>query len=282
LNVNTFAVVSIGRQSARTKVVKDSNRPVFEENFAIGYEKEDEKSEIVIDLFEKGFASDIRIGEFRLKLAQVDPPSYRKGKNRDLHEPIPANKDTTLPDPLQVSYNKMDDLPPQNAETWANVQPQKALIIGRKGEEVGFLNILLRRELRLYGAISIHLREIDMSPMGGDFWDKPTHVVVKLGQQRHESPTIVPVLGQNKVQFVFDVGFQLNDSNNISDIFFELWQDGCAVAETRLPLYDTRNKYNGSLTFIGPFGGHDVTNTNLKYPVAHLFLESQFDNQMLA
>jgi len=283
-NADTYAVVSIGKQSARTKVVKNSNHPNFEENFAIGYELVDEKSEIVIDVFEKGHLTDERIGEFRLKLAQVDPPKNRKAKNKEVHDQPAAKADTALPTPSNAPTVGKKDKPAQNAESWANAQPQKALLVNRKGDKVGFVNILVRRELRLHGNLNIHIREVDLAPMDDtSFWAKPTSLVAKLGQERHEHPlNMTNVSSAQKVPAEFDVSFQVNDNNNISDVFFELWQNGQAIGEARLPLYDTRKRYNGSLAFIGPFGGHDVTNTNQKKTIATLFLNSTFQDQMLA
>jgi len=283
-SADTYAVVSIGKQSARTKVVKNTNRPTYEENFAIGYELEDEKSEIVVDVFEKGHLTDDRIGEFRLKLAQVDPPKNRKAQNKETRDQPAATADTALPTPSNAPTVGKKDKPAQNAESWANAQPQKALLINRKGDQTGFVNILVRRELRLHGTLNIQIREVDLAPMDDtSFWAKPTSLVAKQGQERHEHPlNLTNVSSAQKVPADFNVSFQINDNNNISDVFFELWQNGQAIAEARLPLYDTRKRYNGSLAFIGPFGGHDVTNTNQKKTIATLFLNSTFQNQNLA
>jgi hypothetical protein len=283
-SIDTYAVVSIGKQSARTKIVKNSNCPRFEENFAIGYNAEDEKSEIVIDLFERGSTTDERLGEFRLRLSMVDPPKNRdakKAKQGDVSTgQSNQSNQSTLPDP-----KKMKTKTPAFASTgnmWAKVQPRKAVFVNRKGEEVGFFNILVRREARLHGSLNIHVSEIDLSANNQDFWATPTHIVAKLGQERFESSPITTTQGMTRVSFPWDLRFLVNDNNNISDVFFELWQSGKAVAEARLPLFDTRKHYNGELAFIGPFGGHDVTNTNEKNLLAKLILTSNFDNQMLA
>jgi len=165
---------------------------------------------------------------------------------------------------------------------WAKVQPRKAVFVNRKGDEIGFFNILVRREARLHGNLNIHCSEIDLSPSNQDFWSTPTHIVAKLGQERFESSAITTSQGQTRLPFPWDLRFLVNDNNNISDVFFELWQSGKAVAEARLPLFDTRKNFNGELVFIGPFGGHDVTNTNEKNMLAKLMLTSKFENQTLA
>jgi len=283
-NLDTYAVVSIGKQSARTKVVKNTNHPVFEENFAIGYEIEDAKSEIVIDVFDKGHLTDDRLGEFRLSLAQVHPPKARRGQNRDqTANPTPDNG--ALPAPKGGAGDAVGkkDKAPKTGESWANAQPQKAVMINRKGDNVGYLTILVRRELRLAGNLNIHVREIDVSPMSDQtFWAKPTSLVAKLGQERHEQALNMTSLNNagagQRIPAELNISFVVNDTNNVSDVFFELWQNGQAVAEARLPLYDTRRRYNGSLAFIGPFGGHDVTNTNQKNQIATLFLNSEFQD----
>jgi len=278
--VDTYAVVSIGRQSARTKVVKNSNKPVYEENFAIGYELEDEQSEIVIDVFEKGLLSDSRIGEYRLKLLQVDPPKNRRAKrDNNLHkEDVNKVDDTPLPGPLPVANQTA--APSKNKQTWATAVPREAALLDRTGTRAGTLWILLRREMRLHGRLNINVGDLNInaaSPSGYSFdVTHPFNIITKLGQERNESAPVQPQ--GTKVPFAYRVQFEVNDVNNISDVFFEMWQDGKAIAEARLPLYDTKKRYNGPLIFVTPFGGHDVTNTNVKHDVGTLHIDSVFES----
>jgi len=56
--------------------------------------------------------------------------------------------------------------------------------------------------------------------------------------------------------FPFTCQFDINDKNDVYDIFIELWQHVGAgmkmIAETRLPLYDCRKRFSGELHLIDP------------------------------
>jgi len=256
-DANTYCVVAIGKQAARTKVVKDTNEPVFEENFAIGYEIQDLESEIVIDVFEKNLLLDDRVGEFRIRLGQVDPPKLRK--NRAKGDTPQVDKKTTT-----------------KGINWANAIPQEAALIDRKGENVGVLNILMRREVRLHGIINVTVRELIFNT--NDLPNKPTKIVMKLGQERTQTEVVVPQLSATEARFAFNLSqqFNVNDQNNISDLFFELWQEDVPLAEGRLTLFDARKKrFDGNITLIAPFG-HEVNQANIRKQVAQLKIASKF------
>jgi len=283
-NIDTYAVVSIGRQSARTKVVKNSNKPVFEENFAIGYQIEDHQSEIVIDLFEKGTLTDKRIGEYRLKLMQVDPPKDRRAAKKDkgtnnrevVSKSDEASHNAPLPPPVPSTGAAVSS---KSKEKWVNAAPREAALLDRTGTRVGTLWIIVRREMRMHGRVMINVGDLNLnthSPSAFSFdAARPYSIVAKLGQERNESSPVEPQ--QNSVPFAYHIEFDVNDTNNISDIFFELWQDGKAIAEARLPLYEARKGIKRTLFFVTPFGGHDITSTNLKNDIGTLNIDSEFE-----
>jgi len=266
-DIDSYAIVAIGKQNAKTKVVKDTREPVWEENFAIGYEKEDEDSEIIIDVFEKGKLMDERLGEFRLKLGQLDPP---KKKNKAKEQPktdAKGGKTDAKGGKTDAKATKPVDEKNKDKkeENWANAKPQEAPLGNKKGERVGTLMILLRRELRLHGQLKVDIKELVLTSLTGPVQPKPSKIVVKLGQQdKSETAVTEPKVGKKDAKYSFKhtLMFVVHDGNNISDVFFELWQDDKVVGETRLTLYDTRKKFDGNITIISNAGGSSSSSSS--------------------
>jgi len=136
--------------------------------------------------------------------------------------------------------------------------------------------ILMRREVRLHGVINVSVRELIFNT--NDLPNKATKIVMKLGQERTQTEVVQPVLSSTEARFVYNLtqNFNVNDQNNISDLFFELWQDDTPLAEGRLTLFDARKKrFDGNIALIAPFG-HEVNQANIRKQVAQLKIATKF------
>jgi len=248
-----YALVSIQNKTAKTRIIKDTKDPVFDENFAIEYEKGDEQSEISVGIFEKGMLKDSMFGEWNLKLGEIDPPKKEKKKE---DKKIKETKEEKA---------KRKEQEKKEQESWASAKPRIAPLLDKKGVKVGEITLCIRRELKLYGVMKIDLKELELE---GKI-EKPVKCIFKLQSCAPTDTGSIngkPNSAKTSTIFVwpnkgFQTQFPINDSNNTYDTFIEVWEEeGPTAAPThkvllgqgRLPHYDARKKYNAPLAVEAP------------------------------
>eukprot|EP01101_Sappina_pedata_P006703 TRINITY_DN3409_c0_g1_i1.p1 TRINITY_DN3409_c0_g1~~TRINITY_DN3409_c0_g1_i1.p1 ORF type:complete len:316 (-),score=119.07 TRINITY_DN3409_c0_g1_i1:136-1083(-) len=251
---NVYAVVTIGKKAAKTDMrplvgPKDAPKTVdWEEHFAIEYEKNDEESTIQVDVYAKATLKDDLLGEFKLRLGDIDPP---KEKSKD----------------------KKKDKKEEKEISWAASKPKEVPLNDKKGNQVGTITLRIRRELKLYGVLSVDLKEVEIeNEIDGD--PTPIFGVVKLNPQRFEANSSAGKAGKTTATTVYvwranSNKLKVDQTNHVYDVFIEIRRkasavelqpdpksksddkknviDGDLLGEARLALYDTRSKFSEQL-----------------------------------
>jgi len=143
----TYCVITVGKKNAKTLFrpltgPKDKEKEVkWDENFAIEYEKKDEESFILVEVYAKATLKDELLGEFKLKVNEIDAPKAKEEKD--------GKKDKK-------------DKKKEKEETWASAKPRDAALTDKKGTHVGSITLRIRRELKLHGNLIIDIKEAEL------------------------------------------------------------------------------------------------------------------------
>eukprot|EP01101_Sappina_pedata_P004310 TRINITY_DN1801_c0_g1_i1.p2 TRINITY_DN1801_c0_g1~~TRINITY_DN1801_c0_g1_i1.p2 ORF type:complete len:423 (-),score=172.85 TRINITY_DN1801_c0_g1_i1:643-1872(-) len=110
----------------------------WEEHFSIEYTKGAEDEPILVEVFAKDTLKDTFLGEYRMKIGDILAPKRRADRNVETTG-VKSEKNT----------NTSDNVNPDN---WATATPKDYPLTDKKGNKIGTIGLLLRRETKLYGA----------------------------------------------------------------------------------------------------------------------------------
>lgn len=249
---SSYCVVSVGKlMSSKTDVAKGNKAPLFDSQFSIEYNIKDEDSEIAIQLMDGkgGQTTDDMLGEWKIKLSELKAPKKNHNKIKE------KGKDDEKKETKKEKTKKI----------WANSKPKTAVIKDKNGNKIADIIVRMRRELKLFGTLDVSVLNVELPPLMDKIYVKTQgKCFIKHHETINETPTIESILNPEKKNveyswkgFPHTCQFDINDNNDVYDIFIELWQtfngtDMVMIAETRLPLYDCREKFSGELHLIDP------------------------------
>lgn len=214
-----YVTITVGKKSSKTRTLSKTATPVFDEHFVVEYDSHDDRSEVAIAIYDKGHLMDDLVGLYRVNIQDVDKPSE--------NAPPKSSKD-------KKKMKKKDE--EKGLMSWYNMEPTSVKLTDKGGKnELGTLFVRLRREVKVVGSLTIKVKEVTLNS------NDETKLVAKLDTQIHETE---PTSGKKNTfkwknsVFKFDV----NEVNNVRDIFIECWQSNLLVGETRVTLFDARRK----------------------------------------
>jgi len=256
-NKETWCQVTVGKKNAKTLShpltgAKDQPKEIkWDENFAIEYEKKDEDTFIHVEVYTKGLLGNDLLGEFKLKMNEIDPPKPKEEKKDKKDKKKEKEKE----------------------ESWAMAKPKDAPLTDKKGNQVGTIILRVRRELKVYGTLVIDIKEAELI-------ENPTKIktakcVVKIASHVQETPSAEAKAHKTATHFEWKkniVSIEIDQTNHIFDVFIELWDEnpvnppppqpaakkddknpekkpisGAFVGQSRITIYDTRSKFNAAL-----------------------------------
>jgi hypothetical protein len=261
-NKETWCQVTVGKKNAKTLShpltgAKDQPKEIkWDENFAIEYEKKDEDTPIHVEVYTKGLLGNDLLGEFKLKLNEIDPPKPKEEKKDKKDKKKEKEKE----------------------ESWAMAKPKEAPLTDKKGHQTGTIILRVRRELKVYGTLVIDIKEAELTEPPGKI--KSARCVVKIATHVQETPSAEAKAHKNLTHFVWKnniVQIEIDQTNHIFDVFIELWDDhpanpppqpaakkddpknpekkplsfnGLLIGVARITIYDTRSKFNAQLPLL--------------------------------
>jgi len=272
---NTFVVITVGNRSARTIShpligIGDGSKDVrWEEHFTIEYEKEDE-SPIRIQVFSES-SSDV-LGELNMHFGDIDTPRAK----------------STDDDGRQEDYVQ---------EIWNISRLKEEPLKDKDGLVIGTLIFRLRREFKMHGTLSVDVNEVELENAIYSRVETVKCVLKHFTQgkvnQLYESPVSTGVREDSRTIFKwpqsFNGQFDIDQTNNIYDVFIEVWQgeqipstlpsspsdnnemvSGPMLGQARLTLFDARSFFNTPLP-IYSFSDHKL--------VGHVKLEATMERE---
>jgi len=141
-----------------------------------------------------------------------------KEKQKDVKEMTKEEKDT--------KEKEMKREEKQN-DRWNMASIKEEFLVDRKGHKVGTIVLRMRRETKLYGSLSVDVKEIevDNSILSDVCWAK---CAVKLVSQVRETPSTEAKRENGKSRFTWETcpsQFDINESNHVYDVFIMLMKD---------------------------------------------------------
>jgi hypothetical protein len=282
-NEHTYCVVKGFKRAAKTlghSLVGAIDQPKevkWDEHFTIEYEKKDEETFILVEVFARPTLKDdpkseSKLGEFKLKMAEIDAPKPKVEQK-------------------EKKEKKLEE------ETWANAKVRDEPLTDEKGVQTGTVTLRLRRELKLYGTLVIDIKEAELTDANASR-AQSAKCVVTLASHIQETPAAEGKTHMGITHYVWKsniIQLEIDQNNHIFDVFIELWDEhggvpavaaapadkkkdeekpaatfpaadekvkvdkkaitGHSIGQVRLTLYDTLSKFKAQLPLLSQLAG---------------------------
>jgi len=218
-----YAVVSVGKHSAKTKQLKNTKNPDFDEHFVIEHEERDNESHLEVCIYDKGKVLDELLGKWRIQLLEIDQPQQ--------HQENPEKTET----------KKKEKKKEKEQESWYTEDPLTVKLIDGK-KETGELKVRVRREIKLVGVLTVKVKEVTLNKIEPN---AEIHLLLKHLPTVHQSEKNSKGK-KGKYSFNQSFVFEIDHSNNIKDLFIEVWHGSeKKIGELRMTLFDASKKVKG-------------------------------------
>lgn len=213
---DTFCLVKVGNNHARSKLVQQNKSPLYDEQYLVEYDRHDKNSELELQLFTVTNGKDVMLGEWKRKIHDISAPGIDR---------------STKP----------------NFDIFFIQEASKAEISTKNGACI--LYFQARREIKKYGTVEVKPRQLRLcSP----FDTAETRLNGKFNLIKDEGPTKFPMPGGVYDFTGTTFTFKVDDTSNIRDIFIEVQQGNNIIGDFRIIPYDAFNygKFTGFLPLV--------------------------------
>jgi len=262
--MNSYCIVTAENQSAKSREVKNSKEPYYDEHFTIDA-ADDARGNYTVKVYDKHLLKDDLIGQYSAPLTDIDDEDEEKNKNSKKGDKKDAKKeeknDTKEKDKDKKKDEKTEEKTDDKKEkekkkteakkkkeyevSWYARTPQAIQLTDPKdpSKETALLYVRMRRENKVYGTLNIEVKEAEFKT------DDDIHVVARLGAETKTGEAVHGKKGkfQWKNQ---SFQFLVNDTNNTKDAFVDCYQKGNLVGHTRINIYDATKKVKGKFDVV--------------------------------
>ena len=202
----------------------------WEEHFSIEYTKGAEDEPIIVEVFAKDTLKDTFLGEYRMKIGDILAPKRRADRNVETTD-IKSEKNT----------NTSSGASPDN---WATASPKDYPLTDKKGNKVGTIGLLLRRETKLYGDLRVTVKEAFIEEPNDTI--RQAKCIMKLVNEVQETGPSNATHANTTTTFKWENAtrnFNIDSHNHVFDIFIELWNTTLPTSQVGdvTPIHNTRD-----------------------------------------
>jgi len=278
--MDSYVVVAVGHQSAKSREVKNSKEPYYDEHFTIDV-ADDAHGNYTVKLYDKHLLMDDLIGQYSAPLTDIDDEDEeetkekrtektakkekpkekdeKKDKKKEKEEETKKEKEKEKGKEKEKEKEKDDKVDKKKLDknekktkdnekkkkkeyelSWYARTPQAIPLTDPK--DTSKEKALLYVRMRRENKVygSLHIEVKEVELKS----EEDLTVVARFGPDNKPSD---PIPGKkNKFQpKALSYNFDVNDTNNTKDAFLEFYQKGSLVGLTRVNIYDARKKVKG-------------------------------------